>query len=184
MGNVIVDSRPAGFLADLLRQFPNPVFVETGTFSGYGLWEALQAGFSEIIGIELDPDLYQMCARRFGYNPQIKLYCGDSGDLLYDVLRGCPHPITFFLDAHYSGEGTAKGKTNTPILYELDAIHKLAGRHTILIDDANQFGTAAFDGITGRQIESCLKSINPDYKLLVFSGDGRGDVLAAIPQEA
>jgi hypothetical protein len=46
----------------------------------------------------------------------------------------------FWLDAHYSGEGTALADSETPVLSELDCIfsHAVKG-HVILIDDARCF---------------------------------------------
>lgn len=47
----------------------------------------------------------------------------------------------FWLDGHYSGEGTAKGDKETPILEELKCIlNKNDYKHVILIDDARLFG--------------------------------------------
>ena len=48
----------------------------------------------------------------------------------------------FWLDGHYSGKGTAKGKKETPILEELKTIFDTNDlRYVILIDDARHFGS-------------------------------------------
>ncbi|MDD3159854.1 MAG: hypothetical protein PHQ98_02720, partial [Candidatus ainarchaeum sp.] len=57
------------------------------------------------------------------------------------------HPAIFWLDAHYSGGNTAKGKQNSPILQELNLIFKSKLNHIILIDDANYFGTKGYPTI-------------------------------------
>src|SRR3990167_3220711 len=48
--------------------------------------------------------------------------------------------ILFWLDAHYSGTGTARGRKDTPIARELKAIltHRVRN-HIIIIDDARLF---------------------------------------------
>ncbi len=48
--------------------------------------------------------------------------------------------LIFWLDGHFVGEGTAKGKLNTPIVNELKAIlnHKIKS-HVILIDDSEYY---------------------------------------------
>jgi hypothetical protein len=48
------------------------------------------------------------------------------------------------LDAHYSAGVTARGKTDTPILEELDTIFALCPECVVLIDDAR-----CFDGKNG-----------------------------------
>jgi len=48
--------------------------------------------------------------------------------------------VLFWLDAHYSGGKTARGKIDTPIMKELEAIFKYSKYdHVLLIDDANLF---------------------------------------------
>lgn len=48
--------------------------------------------------------------------------------------------ILFWLDAHYSGAGTARGFDETPILEEMQVIRKRHQPDVILIDDARLFG--------------------------------------------
>jgi hypothetical protein len=90
-------------------------------------------------------------------------------------------PATFWLDGHYSGAGTAKGKTNTPLLQELDHIgsHHIK-THTILIDDVRQFGTQEMDFITLDEVVEKVRSINPNYKFLFEDGFIPNDVLVAV----
>jgi len=65
---------------------------------------------------------------------------GDSTDILPEILVKIEQPCLFWLDAHYSGGVTAKGKKETPILQEIQYIlnHHI-DRHIILIDDARCF---------------------------------------------
>jgi len=44
----------------LFEKYPNPVFIETGTYHGEGIQYALQAGFKNVRSVELSEPLYQM----------------------------------------------------------------------------------------------------------------------------
>jgi hypothetical protein len=115
--------------------------VETGTYTG-GTIAALQSDFERIYSIELDAVLYEQAHTRFARAPHITLLRGDSSDVLPALLPRLTTPALFWLDGHYSGPGTAKGRRETPIVEEIRAIlaHPVAG-HVILVDDARAFGT-------------------------------------------
>lgn len=125
---------------DYARRYHLRVLVETGTFYGAMLLAA-RPHFDRLYSIELDGGLHQRARRLFAGDPEVRLKCGDSGELLPGVLAELTQPALFWLDAHYSGEGTARGPLDTPIAAELKAIltHPVAG-HVILIDDAKDFG--------------------------------------------
>jgi len=56
------------------------------------------------------------------------------------MLQDSSGRILFWLDGHYSGEGTACGDQVSPILQELDLIKAHPRRdHCILIDDSRLF---------------------------------------------
>jgi hypothetical protein len=69
--------------------------------------------------------------------------------VLKRVLPSVREPALFWLDGHYSGAGTARGKADTPVLREL--AHILADPtldHVVIIDDARCFGTdPAYPGL-------------------------------------
>lgn len=161
-------------------RFPNAYFVETGSYKGAGIEAALKAGFSEIHSIELAQHFYEHCRKRFESNPQVHLWHGDSASLLEKVISSINQPITFWLDGHYSGGDTAKGKTNTPILSELNAIKKHPIKtHTILIDDVRNFNTEIHDNIPLKVIIIKIRSINPKYKISFEKGYVDNDILVA-----
>jgi hypothetical protein len=70
--------------------------------------------------------------------------CGDinprEGLPISATLARLSEPACFWLDAHFSGEGTARGAADTAICGELEAIlkHPVRG-HVILVDDARYF---------------------------------------------
>jgi hypothetical protein len=74
-----------------------------------------------------------------------------------------PDQCLFWLDGHFSGEGTARGGEDTPIVTELNIIRShQRNDHVILIDDARMFRGA--DGYpTLDHLFTLLKEINPAY---------------------
>jgi hypothetical protein len=126
--------------------------VETGTNRGHTVAASLGT-FDIIYSIELLDELFDYCQRRFARRKKVRLRCGDSVSELPRILSELNEPALFWLDAHYSGEGTARGEQDTPIMRELQAIseHHIQA-HVILIDDAR-----CFDGRNDYPtLESCL----------------------------
>jgi len=166
--------------SEVFQKYPNKSLVETGTFMGSGVENALKAGFKDVYSIELSKDLYDYCTDKFKTNPCVHLYLGDSSVVLEKVLFNINEPATFWLDGHYSEGVTAKGNKNSPILEELQVIgkHKIKN-HTILIDDVRLFGTKEFDNVTLAQIIAALKKINPNYVISYEDGYTHNDVLVA-----
>jgi len=96
--------------------------------------------FQYIYSIELDETLFQKAEQRFDKFAHIKIIKGDSGDVLPSLLRVIDSPCLFWLDGHYSGEGTGRGVKDTPVSRELEAILRHARRkHVVLVDDARLF---------------------------------------------
>lgn len=134
------------------KRFGLDVLIETGTHRGEMVW-CVRSAFKEIYSIELDDELYQGARRLFAAFPHIFFLQGDSATVLGDLLEHIRQPCLFWLDAHYSGVGTARGVRETPILAELSHIfgHAING-HVILIDDAR-----CFDGRSDYPSLSALK---------------------------
>ena len=116
------------------------VLVETGTYFG-DMVEAMKDCFHRIYTIELDQRLFRHAKKRFVSAKHVKIIHGDSGEELGKVIKKINQPILFWLDGHYSGEDTARGKGDTPIYNELNHIlSSKENRHVIIIDDAHCFG--------------------------------------------
>jgi hypothetical protein len=136
------------FALGLARDFDLPVFIETGTYRGDTIWPLL-AGFERIFSVELDEGLHQAARLRFAEAANVTLLQGDSASTLAAALkqRG-KRPALIWLDAHFSGIGTAFGERTTPVHEELDLIFASnnAG-DVILIDDLRCFRrqSPAFD---------------------------------------
>jgi hypothetical protein len=156
------------------------VFVETGSYFGGGIEKAIGVGYEEIHSIELSDSYFHLCQNRFSAYSYVHLWHGDSGVMLADVIAGIQEPITFWLDAHYSGNDTAKGSVNCPILRELEIIknHPIKS-HQIFIDDIRLFGTEEFDSIYITEVIQKLLEINPRYKITFKTGFAFNDILVA-----
>jgi hypothetical protein len=151
----------------------NPVFVETGSNLGQGVMMALAVGFDEIYSIELSQQLHEICLERFKDNDNVHLIQGNSSMELGKVISGISVPITFWIDAHYSGGITAGEDGHLPILDELMAIknHSI-NNHTILIDDMRDWDINI--------ITKAVIDINPNYEISLVDGYGyEKDILVA-----
>jgi len=122
------------------RAHQSRILIETGTFRGDMLLAMLH-DFDRLYSIELGHDLWCAAVERFAAQPHVKIFEGNSSQILPDLLKGISEPVTFWLDAHSSGFDTAKGQLETAIEGELACIvtHPVKN-HVILIDDAREFG--------------------------------------------
>lgn len=157
---------------ELLKRFTNNrVFIETGTSKGDGISVAIAAGFEYIYSIDNDPELYDITAEKFKQDLNVKLYFGDSDQILSELLSNINELVTFWLDAH-------TGKSSS-ILEELTVIadHDIK-THTILIDDMRYFRKRCW-GISFGQILAALNKINPYYLIEYVDGSYKHDILVA-----
>ena len=129
------------------RQFRSNVLVETGTFHGEMVY-AMKGRFADVYSIELCPDLYQKAKQFFAPYSNVHIYNGDSAEVLRSVLPQITGRLLFWLDAHYSGPGTACGALETPIMQELEVLFTAVKNCVILIDDARCFnGTNSYPNL-------------------------------------
>ena len=136
------------------KKFKIHTLIETGTYRGDMVIDN-QKNFKKIYSIELDKKLYEKAVERCKPYSHISLYHGDSTDILPKILLNIKKPCLFWLDAHYSGKGTAKGELDTPILKEMELILNEPNLNSvILIDDAREFV-----GINGYPTIKQLKEI-------------------------
>ena len=113
--------------------------VETGTFMGRGA-QALRSVFPRVWSIELSDELYYAACREISA-PGLTFVYGSSVQVLPALLTEIAEPALFWLDGHYSGEGTAGVEMECPLLEEIAAIDASpnAPRSVLLIDDARLF---------------------------------------------
>jgi hypothetical protein len=148
------------------QKYTLKTFVETGTYLGDMVF-AMRNRFSRIESIELDGSLYRMNRLQFSLWRHITIHHGDSAKVLPTILDSIDQASLFWLDGHYSGGITAKGRSETPIIEELTTIARHAIKsHVILIDDAR-----LFNGKADYPTEDCLKSLiiklRPDWEIFL-----------------
>jgi len=121
------------------KKFRIKVFVESGTYHG-AMVEAMRNQFRVIHSLEIYKPLYEENVKKFSKYKHIFLHFGDSAYVLPKIMNDIKEPVIFWLDGHFSGKGTGKGSTSTPIMKELWCIfnHEIKN-HVILIDDARFF---------------------------------------------
>lgn len=153
-------------IKDYAKKFKLNTMIETGTFMGEMI-DAVINIFPNIISIEFDPLLAERAKNKFSSNPHIRIFQGDSGNLLSEVMKNISEPCLFWLDAHYSGVGTAKSDLETPIVRELNILldHPRTD-HVVLIDDAREFtGNNNYPSL--HEIENLIILKHPDWVMQV-----------------
>lgn len=156
--------------SEIFAQCLSPYFIETGSYFGSGIYAAINAGFENIISIELSKVHYDFCEKKFWNNSKVKLIHGDSGLILSNVIANVNDQITFWLDGHHSGSNTASGCEPVPLIKELEQIknHHIK-KHIILIDDLrllrNKDAEWSYLDYDETDLISFLKTINKDYQI-------------------
>ena len=165
--------------SQILHNYLNPVFIETGTFGGDGIQAALHAGFPVVHSIEINPKYVTNARKRFEKNGNVHIHLGDSAEVLPRILSAIKQPITFFLDAH----GRYEDKSGCPIVEELMAIaaHPLVSRHTIIIDDIRLFAVDGW-GVPLKLVSDALKTVRKEQEITrIDSPRFKGDLLVSTP---
>jgi hypothetical protein len=163
----------------------NSYFIETGSYYGRGIEFAIEAGFKNIISIEITQKYYELCKEKFKNNKNVKIVLGDSVKELGNILSKINKPVTFWLDGHYTEPSTEYSEVGwCPLLHELDIIkeHKIKN-HTILIDDLRcwnpQDGYFSHYNFTESDLRKKILEINSDYKFSYEDGYIPNDILVA-----
>lgn len=164
---------------NLFAEHLSDCMVETGSYMGDGIRNALDAGFPAVRSVELSPQFYEIARGRFAREPRVRVYLGDSGDILWDVIGDVDGRITFWLDGHWSGGQTALGPVQCPLRAELDAIARHPRKdHTILIDDMRCWvKDDPGIGFGEEDIREWVLAINPAYTFSRADGHVPDDIL-------
>ena len=166
------------------------VGVETGTYLGESALQ-LANEFGRCITIELHPGLASRATDRFRNDSRVEVIGGSSRDVLPLVLGSLSEPVMFWLDGHWSGDGTAGNDDICPLESELDALANwpYIKSSMVVIDDARLFGFSSGDDplkqhfpsilSIGRMLEaSGLELFLIDDVLIGFPFDSRAALLA------
>lgn len=158
------------FLTLLKQEFNIDTFIETGTYAADTTAQAASI-FESVYTFELDPHLFKAAQKKLHPFKNITMYQGDSGEGLRKILPTIQGNILFWLDAHYSGPGTAQNSKNGPLIDELKAIQQSCPNCVILIDDMSHF--KSFDNAAEPalpSIISALKAINTNFTFALLRG--------------
>lgn len=177
------------FIQKMVDIFNVDIFFETGTFTaGTTINAALY--FKEIHTVELHNGLFNNAKRKLAKYTHVHVYHGSSPAIIKSVAPICEGTILFWLDAHYSGQGTALSFDDheaqnavTAIRGELEAIKDINIKDCIiLIDDIRGFGTKiaekeymgcwAYPSV--QKVQVALLKINPHFEIVLL-----GDMLLA-----
>jgi len=124
------------------------IYIETGTYRGGGVAKVLNE-YDQIHTIELSKKWFDFNVEKWSKHKHVNVHFGDSKVILPNLLNSIDQPVTIFLDAHYSGEHTAMGEEETPLLRELELLQKREFDDVILIDDCRMLGQVGQAGNGG-----------------------------------
>jgi hypothetical protein len=159
------------------KEYNCDTLIETGTFYGQTVKFASRY-FKRVISIEIFKPLYDYNVEAFKGESNIFLFNGDSSDKMKEMMSKAEGRIIFWLDGHYSGDGTGKGEKVCPVFEELYKIGSDSRRdHCILIDDYRLFGTDPGYPSFEETKEHLLK-VNPDYSIEIDH-----DCIMALPKK-
>ena len=129
---------PTQLIDAIQRQTGADTFIETGTFQGdTAEWAAGQ--FAHVSTIELPGPWYDGSKERLKNLPAVTLHCGDTREIMRQVVAHLTKPAIFWLDAHWMGSGPKGKDCECPVIDEITYINTSVYVHTILVDDARYF---------------------------------------------
>jgi len=121
------------------------IFIETGTFRGNTIFN-LEPYFDLLYTIEIKKNFYNEVIKKYNGN-KINFLLGDSSEIFEKLLKTIKHDSIFFLDGHWSGGNTSKGKKDCPLIEELTSINNnFKNRAILIIDDSRLFGLSPGKG--------------------------------------
>jgi len=110
----------------LSKKFNSNIFVETGTHIGDNIL-ILKDYFNSLYTIEISEKYFNIAKEKISKFNNIKLYLGDSSEILTQILNEINSNPVIFLDAHWN--------EINPILNELDIIKNSKLKPIIIIHD-------------------------------------------------
>lgn len=129
-------------------------FIETGTGMGETLDYVSNCNFKSIQSCEIERDQYNMLKQKYK-DDRIRLWCGDSTNMLITMLNNTSGPSLIFLDAHFPGTGYVRDSfiqtsdINTlPLEDELNILksYKYLNESVIVVDDLRIYEDREYSG--------------------------------------
>ena len=114
--------------------------IETGTYKAQTT-RFLAENFANVYSIEMDEGWFNRARQVLNDLFNVTLLCGDSRQVLAQLLPTIKSPALLWLDAHWCGGAREDQlpEDECPLREELDAIRADGRSHYILIDDARLF---------------------------------------------
>jgi hypothetical protein len=151
----------------LRRKLDADAFIETGTYLGVTAYRASYR-FSSVYTVELGEELAARARIFLSRRRNVRVIQGDALSVIPQIFNGeCFEHAIVFLDAHYSGPGTASGTHPEPALEELNLLRDYQARiGAIVIDDFRSFGEEP--GFPKKsELLAAAESAFPDFQLTV-----------------
>jgi hypothetical protein len=163
-------------ISEIAKKYNCQTLIETGTFYGQ-MVNFAKNRFDLVKSIELFEPLYELNRAAFSRNKNVEILQGNSTERLAEAISKSKGRILFWLDGHYSGDGTGCGDDISPIITELKVISEALRRdNCILIDDARLFtGTGGYPSY--ERTLAALRDINQEYQITKV-----GDCISAMPK--
>jgi hypothetical protein len=136
--------------------------VETGTLFGEGA-QLMSQYFNHVHTIEIQDSLFHKVSQKFHEHPKIHCHLGDSVMVLQTLVPQLSEPTVFFLDAHWSGDGSVDWNTSSWKGYQVDT----GFRGTNPIDPHNQNPLL-------EEVELLVKNIQTEFILYIDDADKDG----------
>lgn len=120
---------------------PNGTWVETGTYQGHTT-AFLASTANHVYSIEPDTGMARRARQRFLHTGNVTIINGLSENFIGKILDQVSGPLSLWLDGHFSGPGTHRGPSDTPIVQELKAVQSRLHKFkeiSVLVDDVRLF---------------------------------------------
>ena len=176
------------------------VFFEMGALDGNGIQVALDAGYKQVISVEIVEKFYNHCVERFKLEIEEGLVEIIHGDANKAVAVGhlIDEPMTFYIDAHFDTDHLDIYKEENPgttisaspfIMETVNNIMALKRKQndTIIIDDFddimmhnNCWAVGMTEPRDMSHVYKLIKMTYPDKEVaeIIMSGKRKHDVLA------
>lgn len=128
-------------------------YVETGVHEGYSIYQSLEIGFKNIIGVEKYINYVENTRNKFKNNNSVHIIHADSRNGLEEVFKNKINNIFIFLDAHGHLE-----IDDSPLEEELNFLKKKNNLIKLLIvDDFYQIKKNSGDWQKNTNLKNILK---------------------------
>ena len=153
------------FSSELKRWKKQDIFIETGTATGASIQAALDAGFSHVYSIELNP-YFCLAAQEYFKECPVTIISGSSHIELPKLLKtdGVSNQAIFlWLDAHFSGGPHVGDNMISYLPFEIETLKRSEvdfSNISILIDDFDHMEKQGLDDFI-EESKQALKLLKP-----------------------